>query len=46
MVVVYPEQVWYGHVTVEDTAVIVREHLLGGQPVERLRYVKAKPAVS
>ncbi len=46
MVVVYPEQVWYGHVTVEDAAAIVHGHLLGGEPVERLRYVKAKPAAS
>ena len=38
MVVVYPENIWYAHVTPEDAAVIVREHLLGGAPVERLRY--------
>jgi (2Fe-2S) ferredoxin len=36
-VVVYPEAVWYGGVTPEDAAEIVREHLVGGQPVERLR---------
>lgn len=36
-VVVYPEQVWYGGVTVDDVGAIVREHLLGGVPVERLR---------
>ena len=35
-VVVYPEQVWYGKVTVEDVAEIIEKHLLGGQPVERL----------
>ncbi|MSP62223.1 MAG: (2Fe-2S) ferredoxin domain-containing protein [Myxococcales bacterium] len=34
--VVYPEQVWYGHVTVEDVKEIVESHLIGGQPVERL----------
>ena len=28
--VVYPEQVWYGHVTVEDIAEIVDKHLVGG----------------
>lgn len=36
-VVVYPEEVWYGGVTVEDVPEIIREHILGGRPVERLR---------
>ncbi len=36
-VVVYPEAVWYGHVQAEDAEEIVREHLVGGRPVERLR---------
>ena len=36
-VVVYPEQVWYGGVKVEDVAAIVDEHLVGDVPVERLR---------
>ncbi len=36
-VVVYPEQVWYGGVRVEDVPAIVEEHILGGVPVERLR---------
>ncbi len=36
-VVVYPEQVWYGGVRVEDVAEIVDRHLVGGVPVERLR---------
>jgi (2Fe-2S) ferredoxin len=35
-VVVYPEQVWYGGVTVDDVAEIVDKHLVGGQVVERL----------
>jgi (2Fe-2S) ferredoxin len=35
-VVVYPEQVWYGHVTVDDIAEIVDKHLIGGEPVARL----------
>lgn len=35
-VVVYPEQVWYGGVRPEDVPDIVREHLEGGRPVERL----------
>jgi len=38
MVVVYPENVWYWGVQPEDVEEIVREHLAGGRPVERLRY--------
>lgn len=34
--VVYPEQVWYGHVTVADVAEIVEQHIICGKPVERL----------
>ncbi|MGH2900974.1 MAG: (2Fe-2S) ferredoxin domain-containing protein, partial [Solirubrobacteraceae bacterium] len=34
---VYPEQVWYGHVTVDDIPEIVEKHLVGGEVVERLR---------
>jgi (2Fe-2S) ferredoxin len=35
-VVVYPEQVWYGGVTVADIPEIVERHILGGEFVERL----------
>ncbi|HSN27723.1 MAG TPA: (2Fe-2S) ferredoxin domain-containing protein [Kofleriaceae bacterium] len=35
-VVVYPEQVWYGGVTVDDVVEIVDKHLVGGEIVERL----------
>jgi (2Fe-2S) ferredoxin len=34
--VVYPEQVWYGHVTVDDIVEIVDRHLVGGEVVSRL----------
>jgi (2Fe-2S) ferredoxin len=36
VVVVYPEQVWYGFVQPGDVEEIVREHLVGGRPVQRL----------
>ncbi len=35
-VVVYPEGVFYAGVGLEDVEVIVREHLEGGRPVQRL----------
>ena len=36
-VVVYPEGVWYTYVDEKDVEEIVREHLVHGRPVERLR---------
>jgi (2Fe-2S) ferredoxin len=36
-IVVYPEAVWYGHVTAADVDEIFNEHVLQGRPVERLR---------
>ncbi len=36
-VVVYPDDVWYGGVTVADVEELVERHVLGGQVVERLR---------
>jgi len=38
MIVVYPENVWYGGVQQSDLQEIVQSHILGGKPVERLRY--------
>lgn len=40
-VVVYPEAVWYGFVTIEDVAEIVESHLVNGRPVERLRLAES-----
>jgi len=38
LVVVYPEAVWYSHVSPEDCKEIVESHLLGDKPVTRLLY--------
>jgi (2Fe-2S) ferredoxin len=35
-IVVYPENVWYAHVTLTDVGEIVERHLAGGEPVARL----------
>lgn len=35
-IVVYPEQAWYGKVTLDDVDEIVDKHLVGGTIVERL----------
>ncbi len=35
-IVVYPEVVWYGFVKLEHVEEIVKSHLIGGVPVERL----------
>ncbi|MDP2600722.1 MAG: (2Fe-2S) ferredoxin domain-containing protein [Deltaproteobacteria bacterium] len=35
--VVYPEGVWYGNVTLQDIPEIIKSHLIANRPVERLR---------
>lgn len=40
--VIYPEGVFYGHVTLDDVDEIVREHLINNRPVERL-VIKSHP---
>ena len=42
-IVVYPEAVWYGGVTVDDVDEIFQSHVLGGRPVERLRLAHMRP---
>jgi len=34
--VIYPDAVWYGFVTLADVDEIVNSHIVAGQPVERL----------
>jgi (2Fe-2S) ferredoxin len=36
-IVIYPDGVWYSCKSKEDIDAIIKEHLLGGMPVERLR---------
>jgi len=38
MIVVYPEDVWYAGVRESDLEEILTSHIIGGQPVDRLRY--------
>lgn len=40
-VVVYPDGVWYGGVTLGDVDEIVARHIIGGEPVARLRLADA-----
>lgn len=35
-IVVYPEGVWYAHVSERDVEEIIESHIIGGKPVERL----------
>ncbi len=46
MVVVYPDNVWYAGVTVEDVPDIIEHHLVHGAPVERLLYRGHAPGVN
>ena len=36
-VVVYPEQIWYGGVTLNDVEEIIQSHIINNNPVERLK---------
>ena len=36
VVVIYPDNVWYGHVADVDVEEIYEKHLVGGEPVKRL----------
>jgi len=43
-VVVYPEGIFYGNVQLSDVEEIVEQHIVDGNPVERLRLRFDKPA--
>lgn len=36
IVVIYPDNVWYGSVSPDDAEAIIEEHIQGGKVVERL----------
>lgn len=42
-IVVYPEAVWYGNVTIDDVDELFHEHVLNGRPVERLCIGRTRP---
>jgi nitrite reductase/ring-hydroxylating ferredoxin subunit/(2Fe-2S) ferredoxin len=46
MVVVYPEDVWYAGVQASDLEEILTSHIIGGAPVERLRYAPGVPGAN
>ncbi len=46
MIVFYPENVWYSGVQASDLDEILSSHILGGKPVERLRYAPGKPGAN
>jgi nitrite reductase/ring-hydroxylating ferredoxin subunit/(2Fe-2S) ferredoxin len=46
MIVVYPEDVWYAGVKESDLEEILTSHIIGGRPVERLRYNPGKPGAN
>ncbi|MFQ5655517.1 MAG: ferredoxin [Planctomycetota bacterium] len=45
MVVVYPEDLWYGAVRSDHAARLLEDHLLGGRPLEELLYRPDEPGI-
>ncbi|HEY7750910.1 MAG TPA: (2Fe-2S) ferredoxin domain-containing protein [Ignavibacteriaceae bacterium] len=41
-VLIYPEQVWYGGVKLDDVDEIISSHIIGNKPVERLMIKDSK----
>src|SRR5215469_3273007 len=46
MIVVYPDDVWYAGVQESDLEEILTSHIVGGRPVERLRYSPGVPGAN
>ena len=46
MMVVYPDDVWYAGVQEADLEEIFTSHIVGGRPVERLRYDPGEPGAN
>jgi toluene monooxygenase system ferredoxin subunit len=46
MIVFYPDDVWYAGVQESDLDEILTSHILGGRPVERLRYAPGVPGAN
>ena len=46
MMIVYPDDVWYAGVQESDLKEILDSHIIGGAPVERLRYNPGKPGAN
>lgn len=46
MIVFYPDDVWYAGVKESDLEEIFTSHIVGGRPVERLRYDPGKPGAN
>jgi (2Fe-2S) ferredoxin/nitrite reductase/ring-hydroxylating ferredoxin subunit len=46
MLVVYPDDVWYAGVQESDLKEILDSHIIGGRPVERLRYAPGVPGAN
>jgi (2Fe-2S) ferredoxin len=46
LMVVYPEGVWYSHLSQQEALRVFEEHVVGGRPVEELRYRTARPGTN
>lgn len=42
MVLVLPDEVWYGRVRHDEVAAVVQRHLQGGKPIEAMRHTRRR----